>query len=148
MSQQHIDNLIGEVSKWEHISAGPHRFGGVEFTLIDRELGHIHRGGLLDIPFTKPIKEQLIQEGKAEAHHILPASGWISYRFRSEGDLAHALWLLRVSYVQKLGRILRQKGDKVGINSAFIQRFSANLPLSEALRTLVWTPVVDENADS
>ena len=31
-----------EVGSWEGVSVHPHRFGGVEFRLGRRELGHLH----------------------------------------------------------------------------------------------------------
>ena len=38
---------------WEYIQVAPHRFGGVEYRLGRRELGHIHGDHMLDIPFPK-----------------------------------------------------------------------------------------------
>jgi hypothetical protein len=40
-------------------------------------------------------------EDRALPHHILPESGWISFYLRAEGDVERALWLLRLSYLQK-----------------------------------------------
>ena len=36
-----------------------------------RELGHIHGDRLVDIPFPKPIRDELVNTGQAEPHHIL-----------------------------------------------------------------------------
>jgi hypothetical protein len=90
-----------EVGSWAGIDSHPHRFGGMEFRLGKVEIGHVHYGGFTDIPFTRPIRDQLIREGKARAHHILPDSGWISCPVRSDADLERALWLFRLSYLHK-----------------------------------------------
>jgi hypothetical protein len=59
----------------------PHRFGGVEFRLGGRELGHIHGDHLVDIPYPKPIRNKVICAGEAEPHHIFPETGWLAYFF-------------------------------------------------------------------
>jgi hypothetical protein len=39
-----------EVSAWAKISVHPHRFGGREFLFGKAEVGHVHVGGIVDIP--------------------------------------------------------------------------------------------------
>jgi hypothetical protein len=85
------------VSSWGGITLTPHRFGGTAFMLGKRELGHIHGDRLVDIPFPKPIRDQLISTGQAEPHHILPDSGWVSFFLRTEADIDHAIQLMRTS---------------------------------------------------
>ena len=63
-----------------------------------RELGHIHGDRLIDIPFPKPIRDELVSSGQAEPHHILPNSGWISFFLRTEADIDHAIKLMRTSF--------------------------------------------------
>ena len=63
-----------------------------------RELGHIHGDRLIDIPFPKPIRDELVSSGQAEPHHILPNSGWISFFLKSEADIDHAIKLMRTSF--------------------------------------------------
>src|SRR5213080_1043036 len=64
------------------------------------EVGHIHIGGIVDIPFTRPIHDALLAEGLAEEHRWVPNSGWITFRIRADHDLKHALWLMRLSYLR------------------------------------------------
>lgn len=81
----------------------PHRFGGVEFRLERRELGHIHGDWLVDIPFPKKVRDQIVAAGEAEPHHILPASGWVSVFLRTEEDVDRATQLLQRSFSMKQG---------------------------------------------
>jgi hypothetical protein len=80
------------------VTASPHRFGGTEYRLDRREIGHVHGDSLVDIPFTKKIREELVGAGRAERHHILPDSGWVSVFLREPGDVDRAIELLRYSY--------------------------------------------------
>ena len=63
-----------------------------------RELGHIHGDRLIDIPFPKPVRDELVSSGQAEPHHILPNSGWISFFLHTEADIDHAIDLMRKSF--------------------------------------------------
>jgi predicted DNA-binding protein (MmcQ/YjbR family) len=86
------------VTSWGEITLAPHRFGGTAFMLGKRELGHIHGDRLVDIPFPKPVRDELVSTGQAEPHHILPESGWISFFLKSEADIDHAIHLMRTSF--------------------------------------------------
>lgn len=76
----------------------PHRFGGVEFRLGRRELGHVHGDSLVDIPFPKTVRDEIVAAGEAEPHHILPESGWVSIILRTDHDVERAIDLLRQSF--------------------------------------------------
>jgi hypothetical protein len=80
------------------VTSSPHRFGGTEYRLDRREIGHVHGDSLVDIPFTKTIREELVAAGRAERHHILPDSGWVSVFLREPADVDRAIELLRYSY--------------------------------------------------
>jgi len=90
--------IVREVVKWKGVEAGPHQFGGTEFRLGRRELGHVHGDYQADIAFPMDVRNRLVAEGKAEPHHILPQSGWITFRFRKEADIGAAVELFRLSY--------------------------------------------------
>lgn len=83
---------------WQGVSANPHRFGGIEFRLGSRELGHLHGDVLLDAPFPTKVRDELIAAGRAQPHHVLPESGWISFRIKTAADVQAAIDLLRMSY--------------------------------------------------
>ena len=54
------ERIEREVGAWEGVVVRPHRFGGVEFTVGRREIGHLHGSRLADIPFPVAIREQLV----------------------------------------------------------------------------------------
>jgi hypothetical protein len=100
--------ILEALSSWEGLTIAPHRFGGSEFLLGTREIGHIHGDALVDIPFPKKMRDEIIAAGEAEPHHILPETGWVSFYLREPADVERAIDLLRRSY--EVAR--RQKGSK------------------------------------
>ena len=80
------------------VEAVPHRFGGTEFRLGTREIGHVHGDHLVDIPFPKRVRDEVVAAGEAEPHHVLPESGWVSFYLRTAEDVERAIALLRRSY--------------------------------------------------
>jgi hypothetical protein len=92
------ERIAREVSGWPGVTSGPHRFGGIEFRVGRRELGHLHGDRLADLPFPVAVRDRLVREGKAERHHVLPDSGWVSRRIRSDEDVAAVIALFRMNY--------------------------------------------------
>ncbi len=92
------EQIRREVLSWEGVEEAPHRFGGTEFRLGKREIGHLHGDRLADLPFPVRIREQLVAEGKAQPHHVLPESGWVSYWIRGPEAVPGAITLFRLSY--------------------------------------------------
>ncbi len=92
------------VSSWDGVTRDSHRFGGVEFRLGRVELGHVHGDHLADLPFPKARRDELIAAGRAEPHHALPDSGWVSRRIRSDEDVDEVIELFRMNYDRVSGR--------------------------------------------
>lgn len=126
----HLDRLEHEVSSWDGISVHPHRFGGREFRFGDAEVGHIHAGGILDVPFPRMVRDALLDEGLAEEHHWVPNSGWVTYQIRSDDNLHHALWLARLSYLRYA---LKNAAD----SRELFETESAHLRLSARFKVLL-----------
>lgn len=93
-SKRILDTLL----TWEGIASHPHRFGGVEFRIGRREIGHIHGDSLVDIPFPKKVRDEIVAAREASPHHILPESGWVSFYLKVDGDVQKAIDLLKRSY--------------------------------------------------
>ena len=90
--------ITDSLLSWDGIEAHPHRFGGTEFRIGKREIGHIHGDSLVDIPFPKKVRDEIVAAGEAEPHHILPETGWVSFYLREESDVERAIALLKRSY--------------------------------------------------
>jgi hypothetical protein len=122
--------LEEEVGAWSSISVHPHRFGGKEFLFESAEVGHVHEGGIVDIPFPRVVRNALLLSGLAEQHHWVPNSGWTTFRVRNEEDLSHALWLMRLSYLRYA---LKTANDP----REMLEQESAELHLSPEFKTLL-----------
>jgi hypothetical protein len=90
--------IINTLLTWEGMEAHPHRFGGTEFRIGKREIGHIHGDSLVDIPFPKKVRDEIVAAGEAQPHHILPETGWVSFYLKDDGDVEKAIILLKRSY--------------------------------------------------
>lgn len=90
--------ITAAVTQWAGIEAHPHRFGGTEYRIGKREVGHIHGDYMVDIPFPTKIRHELVGAGRAEPHHLLADSGWISFYIRQPDDVQKAIDLLRLSH--------------------------------------------------
>jgi hypothetical protein len=99
MSVKGAQGRISEVvTSWPGVTLQPHRFGGVEYVIGRREVGHIHGDHLVDIPFPKRVRDEIVFAGRAQPHHVLPGSGWVSFYLRQESDVEQAIALLHESY--------------------------------------------------
>jgi Luciferase len=110
------------------IDAQPHRFGGTEYRLGRREIGHVHGDQLVDIPFPKEVRDALVAAGRAEPHHILPRSGWVSVFLRQPTDVDRAIELLKYSFeIAKDRKASYREGDLSGSGG---KRHSYLLPVA------------------
>jgi len=92
------ERITQTVTAWEGVTVAPHRFGGVEYAIGKREIGHIHGDHLVDIPFPKKVRDEVVAAGRAQSHHILPETGWVSFYLQEEDDVGKAIELLRESF--------------------------------------------------
>lgn len=90
--------IATEVGSWPGVTAHPHRFGGTEFQLNGHEIGHLHGGHQADLPFPVRMRKELVAAGKAELHHLLPETGWVTRYIRSAADLPGVVELFRLNY--------------------------------------------------
>jgi len=100
MAEEISAQIARAISEWPGVTVEPHRFGGIEFRVGRRELGHLHGQRLADLPFPVKVRDQLIADGKAERHHVLPDSGWVSRRIRGVQDVDAVIDLFRLNYEQ------------------------------------------------
>lgn len=96
--------LQQEIMQWEGVSAHPHRFGGTEYRVGKREIGHIHGNRMADLPFPTKVRHELVAEGRVQPHHLLKDSGWVSYYIRGDDDLPALIDLFRLNYGLAINR--------------------------------------------
>ncbi|HEY8644812.1 MAG TPA: luciferase family protein [Gaiellaceae bacterium] len=102
------ESIEREVGSWEGVTVHPHRFGGVEFRVGKRELGHLHETWA-DLPFTSRIRAMLVETGRAEPHRF-GVRGWVSRDLDDE-----AIELFRLSYERALvAQNVRASRDQLG----------------------------------
>ena len=135
----YLEKLEQELSSWPDVSTHPHRFGGREFRFKAAEIGHIHTGGTVDIPFPRAVRDVLLAGGLAQEHRWVPNSGWITVQVRSEDDLKHAVWLMRLSYLRYRlktenypRRRLDEESDELQLSPQLKSLFQLFIPRSAA----------------
>ncbi|HEX2305410.1 MAG TPA: luciferase family protein [Nitrososphaeraceae archaeon] len=97
-----MSSIIGAIEKeilsWPGVTRQPHRFGGIEYRIGKREIGHVHDSSLADLPFPMEIRDYLVESGRVLSHHVLPQSGWVSKWIKDEDDLTQVIELFRMEY--------------------------------------------------
>lgn len=105
-----------EVGSWEGVTEHPHRFGGVEFRLGRRELGHLHEAWA-DLPFVPRIREMLIETGRAEPHRF-GVRGWVSHALDEDAIELFRLGYERALVAARVRASREQLGKAVGTDVA------------------------------
>jgi hypothetical protein len=133
-----LNEIEDVVASWPRTSVHSHRFGGREFRFANAEVGHVHYGGIVDIPFPRSIRDALLKEGLAEEHQWVPNSGWVTFRVRIDRDLQHAVWLMRLSYFRYALKtasdpheLLAEAGRELQLNARFQSLLEQFVPLTK-----------------
>ncbi len=86
-----------ELITWPGVSATRGRFASTAFLYGKREIGHIHRNGVADLPFPRAVHDELIAAGRAQAHQA-GVAGFVSVPIRSRDDVPAVLALFRMNH--------------------------------------------------
>jgi len=86
-----------EVLRWPGVTSEPGRFGATSFRYGKREIGHIHRDRIADLPVTTRMREELLTRGRARPHRA-GVKGYISYPLENEEDVSAVLEILGRNY--------------------------------------------------
>jgi hypothetical protein len=97
-----FEKVKTELMSWRGVTLQPHRFGGTEFRISRREMGHMHGGRFADLPFPMSIRNELVKDRRALPHHMLPNSGWVTFLINEEADVTSLINLFRMQY-ERLG---------------------------------------------
>jgi hypothetical protein len=88
-----IATIEQEVLRWPGVTSAPGRFGAVAFRYGKREIGHIHRDRIADLPVAKEVREDLLLKGCARPHRA-GVRGYISYPIQSQEDVSVVIEIL------------------------------------------------------
>jgi hypothetical protein len=86
-----------EVLRWPGVTSEPGRFGATSFRYGKREIGHIHRDRIADLPVTTEMRESILTKGRARPHRA-GVKGYISYPIEDQEDVSVVLEILGWNY--------------------------------------------------
>ena len=86
-----------EVLSWPGVTSEPGRFGATSFRYGKREIGHVHRDRIADLPLTREMREEILARGRARPHRA-GVKGYISYPIESPEDDSVVLEILGWNY--------------------------------------------------
>jgi Family of unknown function (DUF5519) len=86
-----------EVLRWPGVTSEPGRFGATSFRYGKREIGHIHRDRIADLPVTTQMRESILSKGRARPHRA-GIKGYISYPIEDQEDVSVVLEILGWNY--------------------------------------------------
>jgi len=99
-----------EVLRWPGVTSQPGRFGATSFRYGKREIGHVHRDRIADLPVTTEMKEDLLARGRARPHRA-GVKGYVSYPLETEEDVAAVLEILSRNYERAQAAVRRRSSE-------------------------------------
>jgi Family of unknown function (DUF5519) len=92
-----------EIQSWKDIIAATHwdlykrtQPDGADFYVDQIELGHIHLDGEIHLAIGNDLSAVLLK--KKLAKKFVYGNGWVTSQIGSAKDVAHAIWLFKLSY--------------------------------------------------
>jgi len=82
---------------WPGVSSEPGRFGATSFRYGKREIGHVHRDRIADLPVTREMREDILARGRARPHRA-GVKGYVSHPVEDEEDVSAVLEILGRNY--------------------------------------------------
>ena len=100
-----------EVLTWPGVTTEPGRFGATSFRYGKREIGHIHRDRIADLPVTREMRESILARGRARPHRA-GVKGYISYPVEDAEDVSAVLEILGWNYDRAKGAAERRAASQ------------------------------------
>src|ERR687893_2688242 len=82
---------------WPGVTSEAGGFGATSFRYGKREIGHIHRDRIADLPVTSEMRESILARGRARPHRA-GVKGYISYPVEDREDVSAVLEILGWNY--------------------------------------------------
>ena len=97
--------ITEEVTSWPGVEAGIGSRGEFGFTVVRKEIGHLHGDHVLHIGFPKAVWHELHAAGRIDYHPVFPGKpGFGARRIESDDDVRDAIELLRINYDRVVAR--------------------------------------------
>jgi hypothetical protein len=104
-----VEAIKREILSWPNVTSQPQSFGGIDFRVGGKELGHLHGENMVDLPLrpnvflNRKLREAAKQSQEKTQrplppHDAYPESNWINYWIRGEGDVPKVIELFRLQY--------------------------------------------------
>ena len=132
--EETVERLIDEVGSWPGVTTGDHRFGGTEWRVGPREIGHVHGWGMLDVAYLRALRDALIAAGQTGVHHLLDQSGWTTFYLEGADDYDHARRLVRLSYLYHVNVLKKTPGGAETYAAVDVESELVALDPSDAVR--------------
>jgi hypothetical protein len=128
-----VERLIEDVGSWPGVTVGDHRFGGTEWRVGPREIGHVHSWGMLDVAYLRALRDVLVEAGQTGVHHLLDGTGWTTFYIERPSDYDHARWLVRLSYLYHVSVLKKTPGGAEEYSHIDVDAELESLGLSDAV---------------
>jgi hypothetical protein len=106
-----VDAIKREIMSWPGVTSQPQSFGGIDFRVGGKELGHLHGENMVDLPLKPNVflnnNSNLIDAAKQSKdktqrplpqHDVYPESNWINYWIGGEDDVPQVIELFKLKY--------------------------------------------------
>jgi MFS family permease len=109
-----VDRIKHEIMSWPNVTSQPQSFGGVDFRVGGKEMGHLHGENLVDLPlrpndflansYTENKLDRVLKQWDEKAqesvppHDAYPESKWTNYWIKDEEDVPRVVALFRLQY--------------------------------------------------
>jgi len=90
--------LVRTMAGLDHVALRKHQGEAIGFFADERQLGHLHATGYVDLPLPVELGDVLLAEGHVTPHRMHDGCGWYTYRVQAPVDGARAEGLLRVAH--------------------------------------------------
>ncbi len=119
------EKVSKEIQSWEDITAATHwelydktKPDGADFYIGQNELGHIHLDGEVHLAIGNELAAVIIKNKLGKKFPY--GNDWVTSPIESSSDVAHAVWLFKLSY-------RRLKGESVEKLTLEINNYSPQL---------------------
>jgi hypothetical protein len=112
-----LASIQREVLRWPGAIPAPGRFGAVAFRYGKREIGHIHRDRVADLPVTREMCEGILSGGHARLHRA-GVKGYTSYPVQDQEDVSVVLEIPGWNYDRTKAAVERRAARHEGKEGA------------------------------